>query len=54
MRWITQLEDAGLVERVADDIDRRRAFVALTDKAADAMAAYFVAMGPEGEQTAGR
>lgn len=54
LRWIAQLEEAGLVERVADDIDRRRAFVALTDKAADAMAAYFVAMGPEGEQTSGR
>lgn len=48
LRWINQLEEAGLVERVADDIDRRRAFVALTDKAADAMAAYFVAMGPDG------
>lgn len=48
LRWIAQMEEAGLVERVADDIDRRRAFVALTDKAAGAMAAYFAAIGPGG------
>ena len=41
LRWIGHLESAGLVERVADDIDKRRAFIALTDSAAEAMAAYF-------------
>ena len=41
LRWIAQLTQAGLVERVEDDTDRRRAFVQLTDRAADAMARYF-------------
>jgi len=45
LRWIGQLTDAGLLERVEDDADRRRAFIALTDKAADAMARYFAAIG---------
>lgn len=41
LRWIGQMIEAGLLERVPDDRDRRRAFVALTDYAADAMARYF-------------
>ena len=41
LRWIQQLVDAGLFERVRDESDKRRAFVALTDKAATAMARYF-------------
>jgi len=41
LRWIGQMTEAGLLERVEDDTDRRRAFIALTDKAADAMARYF-------------
>jgi len=41
LRWIAQMTQAGLVERVEDDTDRRRAFVQLTDRAADAMARYF-------------
>ncbi len=41
LRWIGQLTDAGLVQRVEDERDRRRAFIALTDKAADGMAQYF-------------
>jgi DNA-binding MarR family transcriptional regulator len=45
LRWITQLTEAGLVERIEDDTDRRRAFIALTDKAADAMARYFAELG---------
>ena len=45
LRWIGQLTDAGLLERVEDDTDRRRAFIALTDKAADAMARYFHELG---------
>ena len=44
-----QREQAGLVGRVADDIDRRRAFVMLTDKAADAMARYFAACESDGD-----
>ena len=41
LRWITQMIDAGLLERVEDKGDRRRAFVALTDAAAHSMARYF-------------
>lgn len=41
LRWIGQLTEAGLVQRVEDERDRRRAFIALTDKAADGMAQYF-------------
>jgi hypothetical protein len=45
LRWIGQMTEAGLFERVEDDTDRRRAFIALTDKAADAMARYFAELG---------
>ena len=45
LRWIGQLTDAGLFERLQDDTDRRRAFIALTDNAADAMARYFADLG---------
>jgi Winged helix DNA-binding domain len=41
LRWIGQMTDAGLLMRVEDETDRRRAFITLTDKAADAMARYF-------------
>ncbi|MFC3102181.1 MarR family transcriptional regulator [Altererythrobacter lauratis] len=41
LRWISQMTDAGLFQRVEDDTDRRRAFIQLSDKAADAMARYF-------------
>jgi hypothetical protein len=45
LRWIGQLTEAGLFQRVEDQADRRRAFIALTDKAADAMARYFAELG---------
>ena len=45
LRWIRQLTDAGLLERVEDETDRRRAFIALADRAADAMARYFAELG---------
>jgi hypothetical protein len=41
LRWITQMTCAGLLERVEDESDRRRAFIALSDGAAAAMARYF-------------
>ncbi|RZA24780.1 MAG: MarR family transcriptional regulator, partial [Proteobacteria bacterium] len=44
-RWIGQMTDAGLLTRVEDETDRRRAFITLTDKAADAMARFFAALG---------
>jgi DNA-binding MarR family transcriptional regulator len=45
LRWIGQMVEAGLFQRVEDDSDRRRAFIALTEKAADAMARYFAELG---------
>ncbi|MDE1467832.1 MarR family winged helix-turn-helix transcriptional regulator [Aurantiacibacter sp. D1-12] len=45
LRWIGQMTEAGLFERVEDDTDRRRAFIDLTDKAVDAMARYFEEVG---------
>lgn len=45
LRWIAQMKEAGLVERVEDEADKRRAFITLTDKAADGMARFFAEMG---------
>lgn len=45
LRWIGQMAEAGLFERVEDDTDKRRAFIALTDKASEAMARYFAEVG---------
>lgn len=41
LRWIGQMTDTGLLQRVDDETDRRRAFITLTDKAAETMARYF-------------
>jgi hypothetical protein len=48
LRWIGQMTEAGLLERVEDETDRRRAFIALTDAAADAMARYFAELDKAG------
>ncbi|MBO9518795.1 MAG: winged helix DNA-binding protein [Porphyrobacter sp.] len=45
LRWIGQMIEAGLLQRNEDDADRRRAFIALTDRAADMMARYFAEVG---------
>ena len=45
LRWISQMTRAGLFERVEDKHDRRRAFIGLTDAAADGMGRYFEAIG---------
>ena len=45
LRWIGQMTEAGLLARIEDETDRRRAFIVLTDRAADAMARYFAEMG---------
>lgn len=50
LRWIGQMQHAGLFERVEDTADRRRAFIALTQVAADGMARYFAAIGLTGPQ----
>ena len=47
LRWIQQMTQSGLLVRVEDDTDRRRAFIALSDNAADAMARYFVAVSDD-------
>jgi DNA-binding MarR family transcriptional regulator len=52
LRWIGQMVDTGLLERVEDEEDRRRAFIALTEKAADAMARYFAEIGKGSGQLA--
>jgi hypothetical protein len=45
LRWIGQMTQAGLLERVEDESDRRRAFIALSDAAASGMARYFAELG---------
>ncbi len=47
LRWIGQMTEGGLLERVEDETDRRRAFITLTDKAADTMARYFAEVGAQ-------
>jgi len=47
LRWIAQMVEAGLLERVEDEADRRRVFIGLSDRAADAMARYFAEVGGE-------
>lgn len=49
LRWIGQMTEAGLFERQEDQTDRRRAFIALSNPAADAMARYFEELGRPAE-----
>ena len=49
LRWIAQMVEAGLLIRVQDPEDRRRAFIALSDDAAQAMAGYFASLGADAE-----
>ncbi len=41
------MTDGGLLQRVEDETDRRRAFITLTDQAIDAIARYFAELGRE-------
>jgi len=50
LRWIGQMTEAGLLKRIEDESDRRRAFITLTDKAADAIAGYFADLGNSGHR----
>lgn len=45
LRWIGVMVERGLFARTADERDRRRCFIALTDKGADIMARYFDDLG---------
>lgn len=47
LRWIAQMTEMGILVREKDDEDRRRAFIALSDRAAEAMARYFEVLGRE-------
>jgi DNA-binding MarR family transcriptional regulator len=44
LRWLTQMVESGLFVRVPDPADRRRAFIALSEKALAAMAGYFASL----------
>lgn len=44
LRWLTQMVESGIFVRVPDPADRRRAFIALSDKAMAAMAGYFASL----------
>jgi len=44
LRWLTQMVETGIFVRVPDPADRRRAFIALSDKAIAAMAGYFASL----------
>ncbi|MEL6487401.1 MAG: MarR family transcriptional regulator, partial [Pseudomonadota bacterium] len=41
LRWLKQMVESGIFERVADASDRRRAFIELSEASVDAMARYF-------------
>ena len=45
LRWIGQMVEAGLLVRLSDPHDRRRAYIALADSTADAMARYCAEVG---------
>jgi FixJ family two-component response regulator len=46
LRWIGQMTDAGLFERLPDPADRRRAIIRLSKGAEQAMCAFFARIGP--------
>ena len=50
LRWIGQMVDTGLFNRIEDDTDRRRAFIALSDRAAEAMARLFIEIGNDAKR----
>ncbi|MGB3472867.1 MAG: MarR family transcriptional regulator, partial [Erythrobacter sp.] len=41
LRWLNQMVESGIFDRVADENDRRRAFIELNESSANAMARYF-------------
>lgn len=49
LRWIKNMTDAGLFERVSDPDDGRRIFIRLSDASAAAMTRFFTAMRVAGE-----
>jgi hypothetical protein len=47
LRWITKLENEGLVTRSDDPLDGRRVWIALTSRALPMMSSYFNQAGPQ-------
>ncbi len=45
LRWIGQMTQSGLFERLPDPADRRRAIIRLSESAQEAMCAYFARIG---------
>ena len=45
LRWVAQMVDSGLLLRIPDPADRRRAHIALADSTAVAMSRYFAEIG---------
>lgn len=50
LRWIKNMTEAGLFERVSDPDDGRRIFIRLSDASAAAMSRFFAAMRAANEQ----
>lgn len=44
LRWISTLSEAGLIEREADPLDKRRAFIGLSESAGEGMRGYVAAV----------
>jgi hypothetical protein len=44
LRWLTQMVESGIFERVPDPADKRRAFIGLSEKALAAMSGYFASL----------
>jgi hypothetical protein len=44
LRWLTQMVESGIFVRVPDPADKRRAFIALSEKAMAAMSGYFASL----------
>jgi hypothetical protein len=44
LRWLTQMVESGIFIRVPDPADKRRAFIALSDRSLTAMAGYFASL----------
>ena len=51
LRWITSLQDEGLVERTGDPCDHRRYFMSLSKKGMAAMDGYFGEVGSQENHT---
>jgi hypothetical protein len=44
LRWLTQMVESGIFVRVPDPSDKRRAFIALSERSLAAMAGYFASL----------